>query len=127
MMDKPLPTTLRQFIAGHIQTVEHLDILCLLAEDPSRDWSVLDAHRNIQSTEKSVQEGLQHFVGCNLLAKNKDGTFRFAPGSSELNRATMELIKTYRERRVSVIEAIYRKSKEPVRHFADTFRPGRKK
>ena len=127
MMDKPISSNLRQFIASHIHSVEHLDILCLLAENPSRDWSVRDAHQNIQSTEKSVQEGLYHFVGCDLLAKNKDGTFRFAPGSTDLNSAAVELIKTYRERRVSVIEAIYRKQKEPVQQSEDTSRFKRKK
>jgi len=127
MTDQPISTGLRQFIAGYIQTVEHLEILCLLAEDPARDWSVLDAHRSIQSTEKSVHEGLLHFVGCKLLARNKDGTFRFAPVSADLNSATIELIKTYRQRRVSVIEAIYQKPKEPLQRLAHAFRSQLKK
>jgi len=58
MADAPISRNLRNFIAGNIQSVEQLEILCLLVEAPSKSWTVTDAYRRIQSTEKSVLDGL---------------------------------------------------------------------
>lgn len=122
MEEKPISPQLRQFLANHIKSVEQLEILCLLGEEPSRSWSVAETYRCILSTEKSVQEGLQHFVAHNLFASEPEGRFRFAPKASDLNAAARDLIKTYRERRVAIIEMIYRNPTESARHFADAFR-----
>jgi DNA-binding IclR family transcriptional regulator len=122
MAENSLPRNLRNFIAGNIQSVEQLEILCLLAEDPSRSWSTMEACRRIQSTEKSVQEGLRYFVAHDLLTTDGNGSFRFSPKTTELGAVALDLIKTYRERRVSVIETIYKKPMDPVQHFADAFR-----
>lgn len=122
MADTPISRDLRNFIASNIQSVEQLEILCLLAEEPSKAWTVAETYRLIQSTEKSVQEGLQYFVARELLTADANGAFRFLPKTSMLNASTMELIKAYRERRVAVIETIYKKPLEPAQHFADAFR-----
>lgn len=122
MDENPISPHLRQFIANHIKSVEQLEILCLLADEPSRSWSVVETYRRILSTEKSVQEGLQHFVAHELFAGEADSNFRFSPKSAELNAAAIELVKAYRERRVAVIEMIYRKPAESAQHFADAFR-----
>ena len=122
MADTTLSRDLRNFIASNIQSVEQLEILCLLVEDPSKSWSVTEAYRRIQSTEKSVQEGLQYFVVRDLLTADASGAFRFSPKTSALSASALELVKAYRERRVAVIEMIYRKPSESVKHFADAFR-----
>jgi hypothetical protein len=122
MDDKSISRDLRNFIAGNIQSVEQLEILCLLAGEPSKSWTVTDAHRRIQSTEKSVLEGLQHFVARELFTADASGAFRFAPKTAALGSSALELVKTYRERRVAVIETIYKKPIESVRRFADAFR-----
>jgi hypothetical protein len=122
MADNPISPSLGNFIASHIQSVEHLEILCLLAEESSRSWSVTDTFRRIQSTEKSVLEGLQFFVARGIVSADAQGAFQFSPETSELTVAARELIKTYRERRVSVIEFIYKKPTESVQHFAEAFR-----
>ncbi|HEX4264045.1 MAG TPA: hypothetical protein VH597_06875 [Verrucomicrobiae bacterium] len=122
MAEHPISPGLRNFIADNIQSVEHLEILCLLAEDPSRSWSVADVYRRILSTEKSVAEGLQYFCANGLLTADPRGEFRFTPKTSELNVMTQELVKSYRERRVAVIESIYKKSSDSAQHFAEAFR-----
>lgn len=122
MADTTLSRDLRNFIAGHIQSVEHLEILCLLAQEPGKAWTVADTYRRIQSTERSVQEGLQYFVARELLAADPNGAFRFLPKTAALNTSVLELVKAYRERRVAVIETIYKKPIESVQHFADAFR-----
>jgi hypothetical protein len=122
MAENPISTGLRNFITGNIQSVEHLEILCLLAEDPSRSWSVAEVYRHILSTEKSVAEGLQYFSARGFLTADAGGEFRFTPKTSDLNVLTQELVKSYRERRVAVIESIYKKSGDSAQHFAEAFR-----
>lgn len=122
MADTPISRDLRNFIASNIQSVEQLEILCLLVEDPSKSWSVAEVYRRIQSTERSVQEGLQYFVARDLLTADAAGIFRYSPKTAKLSASTSELVKAYRERRVAVIEMIYRKPLESVKHFADAFR-----
>jgi hypothetical protein len=122
MTENPLSSELRHFIAHNIQSVEQLEILRLLVEGASRSWSVADTHRYIQSTEKSVLEGLQHFAARDLLAADAEGAFRFSPKTPQSNALALELVKTYRERRVTIIESIYKKPNESVQHFAEAFR-----
>jgi DNA-binding IclR family transcriptional regulator len=122
MEDVPISGSLRNFIGSNIQSVEQLEILCLLVEDPSKSWTVTQAYRRIQSTEKSVLEGLQYFVAHDLFTTDASGAFRFSPKTSKLGNSALELVKTYRERRVAVIETIYEKPIESVQHFADAFR-----
>lgn len=122
MEENPISSRLRQFIGNHIKSVEQLEILCLLAGEPSRSWSVAETYRNILSTERSVQEGLQHFVAHELFVGDNNGSFRFSPKSLDLNTTALDLIKTYRERRVAVIEMIYKKPAESAQQFADAFR-----
>jgi hypothetical protein len=127
MADNTISPGLRHFIADNIQSVEHLEILCLLAEEPMRSWSVADVYRRILSTEKSVADGLQYFCAHGLLAAETAGEFRFTPKTSDLNVMTQELVKSYRERRVAIIETIYKKSGDSAQHFAEAFRLRREK
>jgi hypothetical protein len=114
-------------MAENIRSVEQLEILCLLVEERTKFWSVADTFRHIRSAEKSVAEGLQHFVTQGLSATDPQGAFRFAPKTRELDDLVLELVKTYRERPVAVIETIYRKPMESVQHFAEGFRLRREK
>jgi hypothetical protein len=122
MAENPISPGLRHFIASNIQSVEQLEILCLLAEDSSRPWSIADAYRRILSTEKSVADGLQYFCERGFLSADAHGEFRFTPKTSDLNATIHELVKTYRERRVAVIESIYQKSSGSAQNFAEAFR-----
>lgn len=121
MSENTLPHDLVQFIARHIESVEQLEILCLLSENPSREWSVQEVFRCVQSTERSVQQCLESFVARGLAVKVADGAFRFSPASSELANSATDLVRTYRERRVAIIETIYKRP-DSARPFAEAFR-----
>jgi Regulator of chromosome condensation (RCC1) repeat len=83
MEENPISPELRRFIESNIQSVEHLEILCLLAEDASRSWSIAEAYRYILSTEKSVAEGLQYFCDRGFFSMDARGKFRFTPNTSD--------------------------------------------
>jgi hypothetical protein len=108
MAKSPISKTLIQFIEDRIQSVGQLEILCLFAENPSRKWQANEVFRQIQSTEVSVNASLKRFVSDGLLAENAEGSYHFSPRTTEMGHCVSGLLKIYRERPVTVIEAIYR-------------------
>jgi len=111
-----------EFIARYIHSVEQLEILCLLVEHPDRSWRDSEVFKDIQSSLESVSKTLQYFSGERLLAIDSIGAYRF-PGDNEiLSRLTRELVDIYRQKRVTVVEAIYTMPADPIRNFADAFR-----
>lgn len=109
--DRPnsLPVELLRFINSHIQSVEQLEILCLLVEHPSRTWGVEEVLGQIQSTRKSVLASLQHLANHQLLTGDPQSGFRFQSGAAELAEWACRLAEAYRQRRVTVIGSIYQK------------------
>jgi hypothetical protein len=124
---KPISVELQAFIARYIQSVEQLEILCLLAENPDRAWSESDVLKAIQSSPESVATQLQYFTREQFLSASVEGKLRFAPGNAGQAVLVDELVKTYRERRVAIVEMIYQKPLDTVRNFADAFRIRREK
>lgn len=122
MASHPITAQVLQFIGDHIRSIEQLEILCLLAENASRSWTVPEVFRCIQSTEKSVKECLDYFAAEGLLTSDEAGGFRFAPRDRGVQERVLELVKSYRERRVTIIEAIYKKPPPSVQDFAAAFR-----
>jgi hypothetical protein len=113
---------LRKFIAEHIPSVEYLEVLCLLQEDTVKSWSVGEVLHRVQSSEKSVAQCLEQFQAAGLVTAEAGGRHRFSPSGKELAETAAALVKTYRERRVRVIESIYAKPSDPIQDFADAFR-----
>lgn len=111
----------QQFVARYIRSVEQLEILLVLHGNPGKWWTSQEVFRQIQSSEKSVVDGLEFFVREGLVQKDTEGKFQLKPGASG-GEAVPELARAYRERRVAVIELIYTKPAEGLQSFADAFR-----
>ena len=106
MRHEPVKKELLEFFAIRIQSIERLEILCLLVEHPAKLWPKDEVVRRIQSTERSVKQCLESFVRHGLAVIGGNGCFRFSDSSSETAGLTLEMAKVYRERRVAVIQAI---------------------
>jgi DNA-binding MarR family transcriptional regulator len=106
-MEKFNSSDLLQFIEQHIQSVEQLEILCLLSENSSRVWSVDEVLRHIQSTQKSVAQCLEKFFQAGLVSRS-NGLYQFSRDENSLTTSALKLVAAYRARRVATIEAIYR-------------------
>ncbi len=117
---EPLPSDLQEFIGRYIRSVEQLEILCLFVAEPNRGWTVAEIFRQIQSSERSVAECLQEFVRCELLNRDTEGRYYF-PREAGASALALELYRCYRERRVTVVETIYRKPAAPAQDFSDAF------
>lgn len=120
MPDRPFSTELQNFVARHIRSVEQLEILCLLVENSAVTWTESDVFQRIQSSQESVSRTLQRFSQDGLLVFEPSKGYRFPLDNP--HRLASDLVKVYRERRVTVISAIYEAPIDPIRDFADAFR-----
>lgn len=113
---------MQQVIARYVHSVEQLEILCLFVEEPERTWSEAEVFRRIQSSRESVSRHLGFFATDLFLAGDSSAGYHFSPRTPELTRQAAELVKTYREKRVAIVEAIYKAPLDPIRDFADAFK-----
>ena len=121
-MAEQLPSTVRQFLARYIQSVEQLEVLLLLQDQPNRSWSPGDVYSVIRSSEASIASRLKAFAKDGFLAEENDGRYRFAPQNTDLRAAVEQTAAAYKTWRIRVVEAIFTPPSDPVQSFADAFK-----
>jgi hypothetical protein len=104
-----------------IESVEHLEILLLLAAQ-DKSWSAAEIFHKIQSSQASVDQRLGALVAAGLLTKDSAGRFRFTPRDEDTRQVVVDLGEAYKTRPVKIIEAIYSRKTDAVRSFADAFK-----
>jgi len=124
MADEVLPPDLRHFIARHLSSVEHLEILRLLASQPGKPWTLETIYAVILSSRLSVAAGLAKLAASGLVRAHGEepSSFTLANLGSTDARLMDELVACYRESPVRVISAIYQPPPDPIQGFADAFR-----
>lgn len=115
---------LLRFIAEHISSVAQLEVLLLLKEHPGQDWNAEQAARALYAQAAPIADELAGWRSRGLLALAPDmpGAYRYAPQTPEAAAVVDALQDAYKNRRVSVITAIYSKPADKIRTFADAFR-----
>ena len=109
------------FVDRHIESLEHLEILLLLAGQ-DRAWTSAEIFQKIQSSQASVDQRLESLVTAGLLTKDGNKNFRFSPKDEATRNIVKDLAEAYRTRRVRIIEAIYTRKSDAVRSFAEAFK-----
>ena len=124
MFEPSLSNEARQFLRAHIQSLEQLEILAMMRAAPDCEWTATTIYEKILSNEKSIGARLEQFVVSGLIAVSSTfpPTFRYAPKDAALDHAAEATLQAYRERRVLVIETIFRPESDPAQSFSDAFR-----
>jgi DNA-binding IclR family transcriptional regulator len=122
MAQSGLAPELLRFIARYISSIERLEILSLFYAEPAKSFQVAEVVRKVQSSERSVKDCLQWFLEHGFLGQPEEGAYKFSPGTNELAEGTAALAKAYREKRVSIVEAIYSQPSSTIQDFADAFK-----
>lgn len=121
----PLPEEVKRFLEANIDSVDQLEILRVLGEDPLKEWPAVDLAREVQSAAQSINAHLDALNSRGLLAVRKSGSDLFChygPHSPELAQRTAQLLQVYRERPVTMIKLVYATARDPLKTFADAFR-----
>jgi predicted transcriptional regulator len=119
MSENPISPAIQQFIAQHIQSVEELEILCLLGKEPSEFLQVGAIFRQIKSNESSIAGRLKKFAREKIVILQGDETYGLSPAHHKI---VAELAASYGERQVSVLELIYKKPSPSIQDFSEAFR-----
>ena len=109
MTEEGIPEDICDFIARCIGSIEQLEILLYLSEEAGGgDRSVAEIFKEFQSSPASVRQRLTELRESGLLVELDEERYRYEPKSAELKELVGRLALNYRERRVKVIEAIYK-------------------
>ena len=120
-----LPQTVRDLIAQHLASVEHVEVLLSLSGEEGEARSSDELALQLQRKRKAITVRLDDLVASGLVARDTSGgatKFRFAPRTPVLRKAVEDLAEMYRTKPVSLIKAIYDRPASAVRSFADAFR-----
>ena len=119
-----LPSLLERFIFQCIPTLQAAEVLLLVAAHPERDFSAEDIVVLIRPTVVTASAVLEYMAllqGSHIVTAS-DGTFRYTAATGELEAVIAELRRTYNERPVTLIAAIYRIADSRIQSFADAFK-----
>lgn len=123
MAENQFPESVRRFINQYIDSVEQLEILLLVSQEPSRVWTVDSVLKVIQSSLESVAARMKNLAAFGFFAfDEKEGGYRFNPNSADMARQVEGLREAYTTMRVRVIQAIFSGPGKQAQHFADSFR-----
>jgi hypothetical protein len=123
-METGIPAVVLQFLELHITSIEQLEVLLLLRDQPGRAWTAEEVSRHLRSSVMSIQGRLNDLASRRLLAVTqveKGEAYLYAPGDDETAQTVDGLAKAYKERRLTVINHIYGRPPSELRSFADAF------
>jgi hypothetical protein len=121
-MTDPLPEDVRRFLDEHIESLEQLEILRLLSEDPTREWTAAQLGAEIQADPSVAAAHLAALAGRGLLASSSPAVSRYGASTPELGERLARALAVYRERPVTMIKLVYARASERLRAFSDAFR-----
>jgi hypothetical protein len=120
-----LSEAVQQFIARYITSVDQIEILLLLKQDPSREWTAESVARKLFTQAEPTGQRLVELALQGLLSEKTISSlrsYRYEPRTVELDRAVNQLAAEYPKYRVTVINLIFSKPIDKIRTFADAFR-----
>lgn len=123
--DLEISYDLRQLAAQHLESMEHVEVLLLVARSEPREWSVAELGSELRWEEKFAQKCVEDLVAARLLARARgEGgamRYRYAPNAAE--RETVHaLMRLYDTRPLMLGRLIYDRPPTVARSFADAFR-----
>lgn len=117
----PSNQDLLDFIGGAIRSVWALEMLLALRRHGDRAWTVEELTAELRASTALVADNLAVFETAGLVLKQGE-SFRYAPAGDRLESLCAGLEAAYRERPVTVINAIVSPERDKLRTLADAFR-----
>jgi hypothetical protein len=115
----------KTLIIEKIESVEHIEILLLLHANPSKSFSAAEVSQKLRTGEDSTMRRLADMTVKGLVQDVQSegkAMYSIATRDPALSALVAKLLKTYQERRVSVLTLIFSKPLEKIQVFADAFK-----
>jgi hypothetical protein len=111
------PDELRELI-DEIQSIEALDVMCLVARDPTAAWRMDQLVETLDADRFVVEEAVNHLLGQEMLGRRPDGAFQYAIKTPERAATMNVLMRLCEEDRANVLGAIAQLSVDRIRSSA---------
>ena len=113
-----------QFIRDHINSVEQLEVLLLLAENPQQQWSAAEVAQKLYRQPESIGTHLQSLQSAGLVVtcSGAPGRYCYNTTLGAIDLTIKALERAYHERKDTVIRLIFSRPPDPARSFAAAFR-----
>jgi hypothetical protein len=115
---------------ANVESLEQLELLRVLSEDPNQEWELAPLGREVQCDPPAAESHLAALSSRGLLTVITRGTekfYRHGCGSPALDKMLSRLLQIYKERPVSMIRLVYVQATDRLRAFADAFRVRKEK
>jgi hypothetical protein len=124
MSETGLPDDVEAFIAQYIDSVVQLELLILLRGGSGERWTAEAVARELRIDAGWTAAELDRLAASGLVSATRGTEVRYgsATRTPELDAGVARLVQTYADRRVAVINCIYRPRPDAIRTFADAFR-----
>ena len=110
------------FLQTRIRSVWALELLVLLAREPTRMWQSDELVREMHSSTVVVDQALNNLQTVGLVERTTEGGCRFAPVSAELKELAGKIEEVYAAKPTAIIKAILTAPDDKLRTFADAFK-----
>lgn len=125
MPDLEVPYEVRQLISKHLESMEQVEVLLLLARNAPRAWTVSDVASELRWPPRGAQQCLEDLVRGQLIRRAGSGagggTYEYAPTTTDRESITT-LMRLYDTRPLLLGRLIYDRPPTVARSFADAFR-----
>jgi len=112
----------KEFIAACIRSVWALELLLFLRRNSAHSWSIEALTKELRSSSFVVSEVLAGFKQAGLVSEEADGSVRYAPAASHLDRAVEQIAIAYAVKPLAVSKEVLAAGSDKIRTFADAFR-----
>ena len=127
-MHPNVPDDVRWLVHECVPSMEHVEVLLLLARDEERAWSVDEIRQKVTVAADALPAVVARLEDAGLIVARTDdpaapGTrYAFRPKGVKERSAVASLMRMYDMRPVSLIRFVYERPADTARLFADAFK-----
>jgi DNA-binding transcriptional regulator GbsR (MarR family) len=115
---------LNKFIECSVRSVGHLEAILFFAENRERAFTASEVSRALRTSTTSARRQIEDLILSGVLVLRVSGELKvqYAPQDSATDDYVVMLATLYKERKTTVIDAIYSRPIDKIRSFADAFK-----
>lgn len=117
-----IPDDARDLLDKHFASLWAVELILLMRRERTRAWRMKELVSELRASDSVIAGELPSLIAANLVAETEPGTFRYCPGSADLDLAMESLAKVYREFPVTVVRHIALTPNRGLKQFADAFK-----
>jgi hypothetical protein len=119
-MTDEIPIRVRDFLLAHVDSIELLEVLLMLAARPDTPFTTVEVSDQLRTAPSSAATRLTRLRDHKLVDVLPGDRYRLRR-DAELEETLRQVGQTYRDWRVRVVTLVYSRPSNVVRVFADAF------